>query len=155
MVISGPGVARGVESRARVGLHDLCPTLCELTGADAIDIPDSRSFATLLGNPQKYEAEFATGYAEYFGCRYWITQRIVWDGPWKLVWNGFDFDELYNLDDDPYEMHNRINDSTCVPHVRRLMAQAYRVMRNTNDHPLLGAQYPMLRAAPFGPKITD
>ncbi len=29
----------------------------------------------------------------YNGTRYLLSQRIAWDGPWKFVHNGFDFDE--------------------------------------------------------------
>ena len=110
MVVSGPGIAQGVETDARVGLHDLCPTLLELVGAEAIDASDSRSFASVLHDPIGEQENFTTGFAEYHGGRYRVTQRVVWDGPWKLAMNGFDFDELYNLDEDPYEMDNLVSD---------------------------------------------
>ena len=31
---------------------------------------------------------------------------MVRDGDWKYVWNRFDGDELYRLDEDPAEMNN-------------------------------------------------
>ena len=39
MVVAGPGVAEGVESDARGGLHDLCPTLLDLAPAAPISVP--------------------------------------------------------------------------------------------------------------------
>ncbi|MFT6617545.1 MAG: arylsulfatase A-like enzyme, partial [Limisphaerales bacterium] len=36
MIVSGPGIAKGEESDALVGFHDLCPTLLELTGSQPI-----------------------------------------------------------------------------------------------------------------------
>lgn len=153
MLLAGPGIARGAVARARVGLHDLAPTLCELAGAEplATGPSQSRSFASLLRDPAGRAGDFTTGYAEYFGVRYSIMQRVIWNGPWKLVWNGFDFDELYNHESDPGEMVNRIDDPACRPVISRLMAQAWQVVRDTNDHTLLDANYPALRVAPVGP----
>lgn len=154
MVVAGPGVAEGNTCGARVGLHDLAPTLCELGGANWADTGESRSFVDVLRDPAANADRFTTGYAEYFGTRYWLTQRVIWDGDWKLVWNGFDFDELYNLADDPCEMRNRIDDPDCDSVVRKLMQQAWRIVNETNDHPLGGSRYPVLRAAPYGPAVV-
>ncbi|MFH1568764.1 MAG: sulfatase-like hydrolase/transferase, partial [Gemmatimonadota bacterium] len=40
LVMAGPGVAAGAVSDARVGLHDLCPTLLELAGCPTAAAPD-------------------------------------------------------------------------------------------------------------------
>jgi arylsulfatase A-like enzyme len=55
----------------------------------------------------QYEATFFPSTPEqiYRGLR---------QGPWKLAqWLSPDRDQLYNLDDDPFEMNNRINDPDC------------------------------------------
>ena len=153
MVVSGPGIEPGVNSAARVGLHDLCPTLLELADAAPMDVPDSASFVPALRDAAGGAGPFTRGFAEYHGGRYRLTQRVIWDGPWKLCWNGFDSDELYNLDDDPYEMNNRIGDDTVDEHLRRLMRYAWRVVRDTQDVALLNSQYPILRLAPYGPDL--
>jgi arylsulfatase A-like enzyme len=155
LVMCGPGIAKGAVTQARVGLHDLCPTLLEMVGAPPITAPDCRSFAPVLSDPKGREAAFTTGYAEYHGGRYNLTQRILWDGPWKFVLNGFDFDELYNLDEDPFEMKNLANDPAHQDRVRDMMAKIWMVIRDTNDHKLFNAHYPGLRAAPFGPLIIE
>ena len=154
MIVSGPGVEEGVLSDARVGLHDLCPTLLELADAEAIDVPDSRSFASALRDGSGSAGDFTRGFAEYHGGRYRLTQRVIWDGAWKLCWNGFDFDELYNLDDDPFEMDNRIDDAEADVHVRSLMQFAWKVVADTGDAALLNSHYPILRLAPYGPDLA-
>lgn len=151
MTIAGPGVARAAATDARVGLHDLCPTLCELAGVEPITNADSRSAAALLADPARREADWRRGYAEYHGTRQLLTQRVAWDGPWKLVHNGFDFDELYNLDDDPGERRNRAADPACADVLRRMMALAWSSMKRTGDHTLVNTQYPVLRLATVGP----
>ena len=84
-----------------------------------------------------------------------LTQRVVWDGPWKFVFNGFDFDELYNLDDDPDEIHNLIHRPEHQDDLRRMTAFLWRKIRDTGDSSLLNSMYPPLRVAPFGPGILD
>jgi arylsulfatase A-like enzyme len=155
LIVSGPSIPQGAVTNARVGSHDLCPTLLELTGCSPFSAPDSRSFACVLKEPQAREGGFATGFAEYYGNRMIITQRVVWNGPWKLVFNGFDFDELYNLDQDPFEMHNLAGDPTCEDRLRAMAAQMWRVVRDTGDHSLYNSHYPILRVAPYGPLIAD
>ncbi|MCC7407683.1 MAG: sulfatase-like hydrolase/transferase [Phycisphaeraceae bacterium] len=154
LILAGPGVAHGVTSGGRVGLHDLCPTLCDLAAVDPIHSADSRSFAPLLRDPLAHAADFTTGFAEYHGTRQLLTQRIVWDGSYKLVHNGFDFDELYNLADDPHELRNLANLPEHRPQLRRMMALAWQSMKRTGDHTLVNTGYPILRLAPIGPQAT-
>jgi len=154
LVFAGPGIAKGKVSDALVGLHDVCPTILELTGAEPFEPPDSKSFASVLRDPDAQTASFDTGFAEYHGGRYMLTQRILWDGPWKFAFNGFDFDELYNLEDDPYEMNNLIDDPGQQPRVRRMMRRIWERIRDTRDHSLFNSHYPILRLALYGPDIV-
>jgi len=153
LLVSGPGIAKGVCSEARVGLHDLCPTLLELADAVPINVPDSRSFAAVLRDPSGSKKSFRTGYAEYHGTRFPLMQRIFWDGSWKLVFIGFDFDELYNLDQDPYEMNNLVNDPAHSSRLHKMMKEIWRRVRDTNDRTLRDTQYYPMRFAPVGPEI--
>ena len=82
-----------------------------------------------------------------------LTQRVVWDDAWKFVFNGFDFDELYNLDDDPYEMNNLAENPEYQDQLKAMTAQMWRTVRDTNDRTLYNSHYPIMRVAPFGPLI--
>ncbi|MEE2658270.1 MAG: sulfatase-like hydrolase/transferase [Candidatus Latescibacterota bacterium] len=153
LLLAGPGVARGVNSDARVGLHDICPTVLELAGVKPFDTGgESRSFVGVAANPASAGTDWDHGYAEYFGGRMWLTQRVVWEGDWKFVFNGFDEDELYDLASDPGELTNRIADPQCEPMVRHLAQQMWQRCRDTNDDSLLNSGYPILRVAPIGPE---
>lgn len=154
LIVAGPGVARGAVSAARVGSHDLCPTLLELAGAEPIPSPDSRSFAAVLRDPARVQGPNA-GLAEYYGSRYRLTQFVYWEDDWKLVHNGFDFDELYNLRDDPFELKNLAACAECAPVLRRLTAGLWRRLRETGERSVVGSTYPPLRLASFGPGVAD
>ncbi|MEZ4736122.1 MAG: sulfatase-like hydrolase/transferase [Caldilineaceae bacterium] len=152
LVMAGPGIVSGALADARVGLHDLCPTLLALTGCAPIDTVDARAFTDLLRTPGA-AAEFQTGYAEYFGGRMILTQRVVWDGSWKFVFNGFDFDELYNLEDDPFELINLAEHPDYRVQLQALTTQMWQKIAETGDHSLLTSHYPILRVAPYGPLV--
>jgi arylsulfatase A-like enzyme len=153
MVLAGPGIQQDVVSRARVGLHDLCPTLLELAGVPTIEAPDSRSFAAALRDPAGEPGDFTRGFAEYHGGRYRLTQRVIWEGDDKLCWNGFDDDEFYDLAADPFEQHNLIGDPARQERIHELMRYAWSVVRDTGDRALLNSHYPVLRWAPVGPRV--
>ena len=155
LIIKGPGIAQNSICEGRVGLHDLCPTILELAGCETIGTPDSRSFIELLRNPNSINAEWTRGYAEYYGNRYRLTQRVVWEGDWKFVFNGFDFDELYNLAEDPFEMKNLAPDPVYREQHIRMMQLYWRYAKETDDEPLVRTLYPALRLGIVGPLAED
>ena len=151
LIMAGPDVAAGVVSNARVGSQDLCPTILDATGAEPIPGPDSRSFAAVLRNPDD-DADFQTAFAEYHGGRYLVSQRIFWEDNWKFVFNGFDYDELYDLERDPFEKVNLAARPECRARVERMMTHVWQRMRDTGDHSLMNTGYPILRIAAIGPE---
>lgn len=151
LIAAGPGLATGVHSSARVGFHDLCPTLCDLAGAQPIDVPDSRSFVDALKAPKERESEFTTGYAEYHGTRFPLAQRIYWEDEWKFSFNGFDFDELYNLAEDPGEMTNLAARPQYADRVRHMMGRIWERIEATHDRALINTHYYSMRFAAVGP----
>lgn len=153
LVIAGPGVAASQVSEARVGLHDLCPTILSLTGCEPISSPDSRSFDAALRDPAA--AGYAAGYAESEGTRFVLTQRIAWDGDWKFVFNGFDEDELYNLANDPHEMTNLANDPTHRSRVEAMMELIWRRAHATGDRKIFDTDYFPMRIAAVGPHVAE
>ena len=94
-------------------------------------------------------------FAEFQGQRYAYTQRIVWKGHFKYVFNGFDYDEFYNLQDDPYELKNEIDNSDYQVHVHELAREMWNKIKETKDDCLLNAEYVMLRFAPVGPEKQE
>ena len=153
MVAAGPGIAEGRTTDARVGLHELGPTLLELADADPLPEADGSSFAPLLRDPDAHDGDRRTGLAEYHGSRYLFTQRVYWEDDWKLVFNGFDIDELYELASDPYELTNLAERPDQAPRLRGLTARLWQRLRDNGDTLLVRAGYPGIRLAPYGPNV--
>ena len=116
LMIRGPGVGEGrIENRV-VSHIDILPSLMELCGMAAPPIMDGHSFAGLLRggkdlpHPARAFVEFNRFQLERddFGAFYPI--RCIVSGHHKLVINLFDKDELYDLEQVPFEQVNLIGD---------------------------------------------
>lgn len=151
MVVAGPGIAQGKNTDAKVGLHDLCPTILELAGLRSFIPSDAQSFVDLLHNPGVAAQNHRQGYAEYHGTRFRLTQRVIWQDEWKFVFNGFDFDELYNLTNDPLERNNLAILPQQTDRVSFLMSEIWRKMHESGDTTLLNTHYHSMRFATVGP----
>lgn len=135
MMISFPGRVRPNTLLPDIVEHvDLLPTLAELCGFDAPGGIPGRSFAPLLRGKSYTRREFA--YSEYYFCRTVFTRddRYVGKPPilmvrtdrWKLNFLSWDRCEFYDLQRDPGEFENRIDDPASAGVVRELTAIAKR-----------------------------
>jgi arylsulfatase A-like enzyme len=155
LVMSGPGIEVGTTNDALVGIQDICPTVLELAGAREIGWPDSKSFAAELSKRDIESADSRRGYAEYHGSRFPLAQRILWEDNWKFVFNGFDFDELYDLRNDPREMRNMAVDPAQADRMKSMMSEIWNWLRVTGDRTLLETHYFSLRLGVVGPNFPE
>ncbi len=98
---------------------DLLPTLAELCGLDAPGGLDGRSFAASVRGERHAAREFA--YSEYYFCRRVFTadDRFVGRPPiimvrtdrWKFNYLSWERSELFDLENDPGEFRNAIDDA--------------------------------------------
>jgi len=131
LIVSMPG--RGHSETARPELIeqiDLFPTLTELCGhAAPKDLP-GRTFAPLLRNQRNASREFA--YSEYYFCHNVFTRdnryvgkspiQMVRTGRWKLNHLDWGRSELFDVQNDPGEFRNCIDDTANAGIVRELQA---------------------------------
>jgi hypothetical protein len=66
-----------------------------------------------------------------------------------------DFDELYNLEADPYELTNLADKPQYQDRVKQMMKLAWQYIKRTGDKTLLNTQYPACRLAPVGPGVLE
>lgn len=112
---------------------DLPPTITEATDADAAPDFQGRSLLPAIHDePREPRTEVVSSYnGQQFGL---FSQRMLRTKDWKYVWNGTDVDELYNMNEDPAELHNLIHDPEFEHLVATLRARLYHVMRTDGDH---------------------
>jgi len=112
LVVKYPGVIPKNTKTSAYSVHflDIAPTILELCGLEKPEGVEfhGRSLMNILKTggviPQGWRDEAVTTYnGQQFGL---YTQRSIVSHEWKYVWNLTDVDELYNLHDDPGELHN-------------------------------------------------
>ncbi len=111
------GFPRRHVSDAIIESIDVFPTLCELSGNDIPDTVQGRSFASILrGEPSRHRDSALTENA----YRKSLTTKA-----WRYVANLHpdQSDELYSMEDDPWELRNRIDDPSCADRVNILQRQ--------------------------------
>ncbi|MGC9318289.1 MAG: sulfatase-like hydrolase/transferase [Armatimonadota bacterium] len=110
MVARWPGVIpAGSRTEALVQLHDWAHTIVEVADAEPLPHADGRSLVELLQRPEIGQRWRDHIMNVYYGEEFLYTQRIAIGRRHKYVFNGFDIDELYDLERDPAELHNVID----------------------------------------------
>ena len=124
---------------APLGGVDLVPTLLELARVPVPETMDGRSLAAEITagrepQPAPVFAEIASGEALYrrqHEPEQFAAHVMVRDGDWKYVWNRFDADELYRLDEDPAEMNNLVEAPAAGPRIERMRRLITGMLGNT------------------------
>ena len=121
MLIRGPGIPAGQSSGELVSNADIAPTILELTGATPTRTQDGRSLLPFAHAPDVRTARpvLLEGYFGRFVYRedddppakaFPTPTSTAWKsiviGRWKLVRYSKDLLELYDLRNDPFELHS-------------------------------------------------
>ena len=104
LIVAGPGLQQGVISDELISLIDLFPTLMDMAGLDHPDGLDGVSLLPLCrgdasGRPGYVFSEYHSNFSN--------TGIAMWrQGPWKYIRYAGYHPQLFNLHDDPEEIHN-------------------------------------------------
>ncbi len=134
-----------------VSLADFAPTFLEAAGAAPRTESQAFSGRSLMPflKDRKSDGWRAAIFTQSNGNELYGIQRSVMTKEWKYVYNGFDYDELYNLIDDPDETVNRIDDPACREIVSSLCARMWTFAEKHKD--TATNNYVMVALAPVGP----
>lgn len=122
LIVRWPDVATAGLARGEFTLHalDLAATMCEAAGLPIPADYAGRSLLPLLRG-QTVDDWRQDVTATYNGAQFGLfMQRMLRDRRFKYVWNPTDVDELYDLESDPAELHNRIADPAYANALREL-----------------------------------
>ena len=115
-IIAGNGIPEGVVGINPVSHINIAPTIMEVMGCNIPKTMDGKSLVTELENPsdpakatnKHVFIEFARYEVDHDGFGGFQPMRSVFDGRYKFTVNLLSSDELYDLEADPYEMENLI-----------------------------------------------
>lgn len=103
-----PGGASGAVSDLPVSNMDLSKTVLEAAGCPIPEGLDGRSLMPILrGETPRDWPDYVAG--EFFGNQFAYEARYVVHNGLKYIFHPGSTDELYDLDNDPWELHNLID----------------------------------------------
>ncbi len=133
MIIRWPGrIKAGSTTSHLVQLQDLAHTYVAAAGAKPLPHAGGRSLLPLFDQPARPDWSDDILCA-YYGGEYLYTQRIAINRRFKYVFNGFDYDEMYDLVEDPDEMRNVVRDAPYRGQVDDMRARLYDLMNRFED----------------------
>lgn len=121
------------EKRFVMNCLDIGPTILDICGGKKLSEIDGKSLLPLLKNEQTegWREEVVSTYnGQQFGL---YTQRMIRNKKWKYIWNTTDIDELYNLQEDPGELHNLIYNKENKELVSEMRKKLYEILSREGD----------------------
>ena len=106
LIIAGPDIPAGAESDALVELADLNPTICELAGVPSLTNIDARSLLPVLTGTTTEHRDATISSMRNF--------RAIRTRTHKFIETSNDRNELYDLVNDPDELHNIVDQDTAT-----------------------------------------
>ena len=136
MFAFGAGIEPGRRTRALVSSLDVYPTVLELTGAPAPPHPPmGRSLMPLIADPAAPHRDTVFAECVGGGGKPGQGHRMARDDRWKLILSDADEEFLFDQQEDPQELHNRIDDPALAPVVARLRGELAAWMVEIGDRP--------------------
>ncbi len=134
-----------------ISLADFAPTFLEVAG-----IKVEREFfgqsLTSFFKDEKVTDWRDVVYTQSNGNEQYGIQRSVMTDKWKYVYNGFDYDELYDLENDPDEMVNVVNNLENKEIIKAMCKRMWKLGYQSKDNCI--NPYIMVGFAPYGPGVA-
>ena len=136
MFAFGTGIQPGQKTRALVTELDLYPTLLELTGATAPPQPImGKSLRPLLKDPAAPHRDTVFCECVGIGGKAGEGHRMARGDRWKLILSDTDEEFLFDQQEDPFELTNRIADPSLTPVLHKLRSELTGWMKLIGDRP--------------------
>ncbi|MEX2402509.1 MAG: sulfatase-like hydrolase/transferase [Balneolales bacterium] len=134
VVFVGPGIPQGEQRTAQCYLRDLYPTFLDFAGVPILDHLESKSLVPVIQGETDKIYPFIVGYFNDY-------QRMIRQDNLKYVWYPeVSQKQLFDLKDDPHELHNLIDDPRYNISVKLLQEQLFEWLSEHNDPLLKGVK---------------
>ena len=135
MIISGPNIKKGSWYNQDIYLQDIVPTSLDLANIEVSSDMDFKSFKEILYNESSDQIN--NGIYGTYGCcpgNYFNFQRIIRKDGFKLMFFPKNQRiELYNVEDDPFELNNLAGDENYYEKILSLGNDFVELQKNYND----------------------
>ncbi len=132
MVIRWPGFTKGTKSHALVSNLDLVPTVLDMAGIDPPGYMDGQSMVALLkGGNAIWREDFMAQHYGHFQNH--VPQRALYYQNYKYIAADGDVHELYDLEKDPFELDNLVNNPALQDVVREMRGRLLDTMDRHGD----------------------
>jgi len=133
LILRSPSLPSRAVSDALVSQLDLLPTFLDVAGVDPPADLHGYSFMNAARNPASAHRDAAlVEYHSYGGGDFYPVRALVTE-QYKLVANMLDIDELYDLETDPGELRNVIDDPEYATVRKALHDELFAMMQETDD----------------------
>ncbi len=129
LIFKGPKIPTGQKRDALCYLFDVMPTICDLTDNPTPPTSDGKSLVNVIRDNKNKPYTY-----QYFA--YTDTQRAVQDERFKLIeyaHKGKRFTQLFDLNTDPHELRNLIDNPQYSQHKDRLKAKLKHLKQKYRD----------------------
>lgn len=131
-----------------ISLADFAPTFLELTGCKTDRDFTGLSMVPFLKDEKPAEWRDAI-FTQFNGVELYYSQRTVRTKDFRYTFNGFDRDELYDLNKDPHEMTNLADNPEYDGIKRKLVHRMWKFAKEEDD-PMINS-YVTVSLCPWGP----
>lgn len=143
LIVKWPGVIKPDAVCNEFICHslDIPPTILDIAGIMGKEFFQGTSLLPLL-EKEKVDGWRKFAVSTYNGQQFGLyTQRMIRTKEWKYIWNTVDVDELYNLEEDPFELNNVIYDFRYSGLIRELRHLLYNELVKDMDSLIVGNQW--------------
>ena len=141
----------GRQEQSFASLADVAPTLLEAAGLQVDRDFAGMSLLPWLRNSKPDNWREAV-FTQCNGVELYYTQRSVTTRDYKLTFNGFDQDELYDLRHDPHEMVNQADNPKYASVKKDLYRYLWQFAYQNDDH-FAANPYITVALAEYGPGV--
>ena len=111
---------------------DLAPTMLEWMGSEIPDHLQGKSLWPLMAGQEQpgRDRVVSSGNGQQFGL---FCSRMIRNQRYKYIWTLTDVDEFYDLEKDPWELHNLIDEEEYAPILAEMRRTLYEDLRAAGD----------------------